>query len=192
MRTTIYYYTATGNSLALARTIAQALGDAEVLPIARFRKQAASPQSREVGIIFPIHAWGPPRTVTEFAKNLDLGGVRYTFAIASCGGTAAGTLPKLRRVLLKNGGELHAGFIAARPATWKSAENSRRSSRWSGASPEGPFPRSRSGFRRSLQQYEMKSALARSATPWWGPFLETSFTARPGRVRGHGFSVCRE
>jgi ferredoxin/flavodoxin len=111
MLTTIYCYTSTGNSLMIARTIAERLGDTEILPIARFRKERASPASGRVGIIFPIHAWGPPRTVSEFIENLDLGGVRYTFAIASCGGTAAGTLPLLRRAIRKHGGELHAGFI---------------------------------------------------------------------------------
>jgi len=111
MTTTIYCYTSTGNSLAIARAIAAQLGDTEVLPIARFRKERTSPGSARVGIIFPIHAWGPPRTVSEFVRNLDLEGVRYTFAIASCGGTAAGALPLLSKALRRNGGQLHAGFV---------------------------------------------------------------------------------
>jgi flavodoxin/ferredoxin len=115
MRTTIYYYTSTGNSLMLARTIGEQLGDTEILPIARFRKERTSPKAARVGIIFPIHAWGPPRTVKEFIENLDLASVHYTFAIASCGGTAAGTLPLMRKTIRKNGGELHAGFIVRSP-----------------------------------------------------------------------------
>jgi ferredoxin/flavodoxin len=111
MHTTLFFYTATGNSLVLARTVAAQLGDAEVVPIARFRTARTAPKSARVGILFPIHAWGPPRTVSEFVQNLDLADVRYTFAIASCGGTAGGALPNLRKALRKNGGELHAGFI---------------------------------------------------------------------------------
>jgi hypothetical protein len=49
--------------------------------------------------------------VSEFVQNLDLRGVCYSFAIASCGGTSAGTLPKLRQAIRKNGEELHAGFM---------------------------------------------------------------------------------
>jgi flavodoxin len=109
--TTIYYYSATGNSFDIARSVAQSIGDARVFPIARFRKEKATPDTVKVGIVFPIHAWGPPRTVSEFVQNLDLRGVRYCFAIASCGGNAAGTLPKLRQAIRKNGGELHAGFM---------------------------------------------------------------------------------
>jgi flavodoxin len=37
MKTTIYVFTATGNSLWAAQRIADKLGDAEVLPLARFR-----------------------------------------------------------------------------------------------------------------------------------------------------------
>ncbi len=111
MTTTIYFYSGTGNSLVIARTIAQALGDTQILPIARYRKEKALPGTARVGIIFPIHAWGPPRTVEEFIPNLDLSGVRYTFAVASCGGTAAGTLTKLRQSLRRRGGDLHAGFM---------------------------------------------------------------------------------
>ena len=115
MLTTIYYYSATGNSLALARAIAGQLEDSEIQPLSLSRRERTTPSSARVGIIFPIHAWGPPRTVSEFIENLDLSGARYVFAIASCGGTAAGTLPLLRKAIRKQGGDLHAGFIVRSP-----------------------------------------------------------------------------
>jgi ferredoxin len=111
--TTIYYYSATGNSLAVAKDLAEKIGDAQVLPLARYRQTPATPGTARVGIVFPIIAWGPPRTINEFVSNLKLDGVRYVFAVASCGGTAAGTMPRLRKVLRKKGGDLHAGFIAS-------------------------------------------------------------------------------
>jgi Pyruvate/2-oxoacid:ferredoxin oxidoreductase delta subunit len=111
VKTTIYYYTATGNSFAIARSLAEGLGDTEIVPLARFRSQRTSPRAERVGIIFPIHAWGPPRTVTEFVGNLDLCAARFVFAVASCGGTAAGALPRLAARIRKNGGRLRAGFI---------------------------------------------------------------------------------
>jgi ferredoxin len=110
--TTIYCYSATGNSLAVARDLAERIGDTQILPLAPYRQTPAKPGTARVGIVFPIIGWGPPRTVHEFVSNLNLEGVRYVFAVASCGGTAAGTMPRLRRVLKKKGGDLHAGFIA--------------------------------------------------------------------------------
>jgi ferredoxin/flavodoxin len=115
METTIFYYTATGNSLAIARSLAWELGNTALVPIARYRRTRAAPATPRVGIVFPIHAWGPPRTVEEFIENLDLQGVRYTFAIASCGGTAAGTLPRLQKTLRQKGGDLHAAFVVRSP-----------------------------------------------------------------------------
>ena len=110
--TTIYWYSATGNSLSLARAIAREIGGARIEPLARYRTEVARPQTPRVGIIFPIHAWGPPRTVDEFAARIDLGAAHYVFAVATCGGTAAGTLRNLRKTLRARGSDLHAGFIA--------------------------------------------------------------------------------
>ncbi len=111
METTIYYYTATGNSLNYARAIAREIGGAKVEPLALYRRTPARPGTRKVGIVFPIIAWGPPRTVNEFVSRLDLEGVRYLFAVTSCGGTPAGALPRLRKALRARGADLHAGFV---------------------------------------------------------------------------------
>jgi ferredoxin len=115
MDTTIYYYSATGNSLTYARAIAQGLGGAKLEPLARYRQTPARPGTHRVGFVFPIIAWGPPRTLSEFVSNIDLEGVGYAFAVASCGGTAAGTLPRLRKALRARGADLHAGFIVRSP-----------------------------------------------------------------------------
>ncbi|HTP59050.1 MAG TPA: EFR1 family ferrodoxin [Spirochaetia bacterium] len=115
METTIFYYTATGNSLTLARSLARELGNTALVPVARYRQTRAVPGTARVGIVFPIYAWGPPRTVEEFIAKLDLQGVRYVFAIATCGGTAAATLPRLKKALRRKGSDLHAGFIARAP-----------------------------------------------------------------------------
>jgi ferredoxin/flavodoxin len=115
MKTILYYYTATGNSLALARNIAQGIGDAQILPISAYRAAAFKPDAERIGILFPIYAWGLPRTVEEFVANVDPSGLRYLFAVASCGGTPAGALPGIRRTLRAKGGDLHAGFVVRSP-----------------------------------------------------------------------------
>lgn len=113
MRTLLYYYTATGNSLALARGIARGLGEAELRPIAEFRTGSFKPEAERVGIFFPIYAWGPPRTVEDFLRALDPSGLSYVFALASCGGTAANTLPGIKKAFRAKGGDLHAGFVVS-------------------------------------------------------------------------------
>ena len=110
MSTIIYYYSATGNSLAIARKIADGLADATVVPLAGPRKGGTMGEAERVGIVFPIFAWGPPRTVEEFVAHADLSAARYIFAVASCGGTVARTLPKLGQTLKARGLSLDAGF----------------------------------------------------------------------------------
>jgi ferredoxin len=112
MKTVLYSYSATGNSLTYARQIAQELGDTQVLPLAQFRK-GTKPESERVGILFPIYAWGPPRTVDEFLQNVDLSGAKYVFAVASCGGTSGNTLHRIRKALRRKGSDLQAGFVVA-------------------------------------------------------------------------------
>jgi ferredoxin len=120
METTIYYYSATGNSLAYARAIAREIGGARVEPLAQYRNTPARPGTPRVGIIFPIIAWGPPPTVEEFLSVIDLEGIRYFFAVTTCGGVPAGTLPRLGKSLRQRGGELHAGFVVRAPGYLKS------------------------------------------------------------------------
>jgi ferredoxin/flavodoxin len=122
MKTVLYYYSATGNSLVVARKIAEGIGDARILPISAHRAAPFKPEAERVGILFPIYAWGPPRTVEEFVANIDPAGLRYFFAIACCGGTAAGTLPGIQRVLRAKGGDLHAGFVVRSPSYFDVAE----------------------------------------------------------------------
>jgi Pyruvate/2-oxoacid:ferredoxin oxidoreductase delta subunit/flavodoxin len=115
METTIYYYSSTGNSLAFSREIARLIGGARIEPIARYRTDPARPRTARVGFVFPIHGWGPPSTVEEFISKVDLEGADYVFAVSTCGGTAANTLPMLRKTLRARGFDLNAGFIVRAP-----------------------------------------------------------------------------
>ena len=70
MKTIIYYFTGTGNSLAVAKMIAAVLGDCEIVPIASLQTTAGdiTPAADRVGIINPVYLPGLPVIVgTEFA-----------------------------------------------------------------------------------------------------------------------------
>jgi ferredoxin len=123
MKTTIFYYSATGNSLRIAREIAKGLGGAELLSLAKYRKDGYKPEADRIGLVFPIIAWGAPRSVDEFIAGLDASDLRYVFAVASCGGTAAGTLPRIRGALRRKGSDLSAGFIVRSPGYMDPDEN---------------------------------------------------------------------
>jgi ferredoxin len=110
MTNRIYYFTGSGNSLALARTIAERLGDTEVLPMAKHLGGVDGGDAERIGLVFPVYLWGLPRMAAGFVRRLRAGSEQYVFAVASCSGTPGRPLVRLRRLLRSNGSDLAAGF----------------------------------------------------------------------------------
>ena len=55
----VFYYTSTGNSLVLARRLADDLGDSVLVNMAKYQDQAYEAQGVDVAaFVFPVHAWG--------------------------------------------------------------------------------------------------------------------------------------
>jgi ferredoxin/flavodoxin len=111
MRTRIFYFTGSGNSLAIARALADGLGGAELVAMANVLDDSVTASEKRVGMVFPVYAWGPPRMVAEFAAKLRTPEDTYRFAVATCGGSSGTTLKRVQRLLRAKGGELHAGFV---------------------------------------------------------------------------------
>ena len=85
MKTEIYYFSATGNSLYVAKFLKQTL-DAEIFSIpAMLRKNIFSTDAERIGFIFPLHYLGLPLLVEEFVSKFKMPNAKYIFAIATCG-----------------------------------------------------------------------------------------------------------
>jgi ferredoxin len=109
MKTTIYYFSATGNSLKLARDLGRGLEDCDLVSIAK-AGEISCPVSERIGFVFPVFAWGLPRMVRDFVERLDLGKARYIFAVATCVAIPGKTLRELADLCRAKGVRLHAGF----------------------------------------------------------------------------------
>jgi len=122
MKTTIYYFTGTGNSLAAAKKIAAVLGDCEFVPIASLQTTTGNitPQTDRVGIINPVYFAGLPLMVAEFAGCLDLSQTKYMFSVVTFGGSgAAPALKQLDSILKKQRDHgLDAGFMVKMPGNY--------------------------------------------------------------------------
>ena len=121
MRTTIYYFTGTGNSLAAAKKIAGELGDCTLVPIASLKDTAGEivPPAGRVGIACPVYDAGLPVLVAEFAARLSLAGTRYVFGLVTLGGTGVSALHQMERILKKkNHRALDAGFAVKMPGNF--------------------------------------------------------------------------
>ncbi|MCK9632159.1 MAG: EFR1 family ferrodoxin [Methanoregula sp.] len=122
MKTIIYYFTGTGNSLAAAKKIAAVLGDCELVPVASLEKTRGdiTPQADRVGIVCPVYFSGLPLMVASFAERLDPAAVKYLFCIMTHGGGGeSAALRQLDSILRKRQGRgLDAGFGVAMPGNY--------------------------------------------------------------------------
>ncbi|OGR66863.1 MAG: hypothetical protein A2081_03055 [Elusimicrobia bacterium GWC2_61_19] len=114
MKTSIYYYTGTGNSLWAARRLGGELKDAR---LAGMRRAAPENDDAEaIGLVFPVHMWGLPRRVIDFVGHLPAG--RRYFALAVNAGQVAGTLTQLKKIMKARGLVLSAGFGIVMPSNY--------------------------------------------------------------------------
>ncbi len=122
MKTVIYYFTGTGNSLAAARKIAAALGETELVPIASLMDTPGDimPAAERVGILFPVYFAGLPAMVASFAARVRLQEAGYVFAVATFGGAgAASALRQLDATLRQQASRgLDAGFRVKMPGNY--------------------------------------------------------------------------
>ena len=120
MKTTIYYFSGTGNSLKIARLLAEKLKDTELIPIAKiWQEESILPQSNKIGFIFPLYFYGCPLIVLNFIKKLDLSNTDYIFAvITSHGGGSGATLSQINKILKKSSKALNAGFSIQMPGNY--------------------------------------------------------------------------
>ena len=110
MKHVIYYFSGTGNTLFVARDIAEELG-ASLIPIASLINDPVVDVDSEVtGIVYPVYYGELPVIVREFAgKMANLEG-KYIFAVCTFGGSAGDSLRSLRKIIRSRGGELPATY----------------------------------------------------------------------------------
>ncbi len=116
MKTRLFYFSGTGNSLKVARDLAEELGDAELVPIPRATQRGTAQAADRTGIVFPVYFGGLPLIVAEFLRALDARG--YVFAVATCGGMPGGALKQAAALLRAHGCSLAAGFAVGMPGNY--------------------------------------------------------------------------
>lgn len=113
----IYYFSGTGNSLAVARDIAEKIKGTLISIPSVIDKQSIKSEADSIGIVFPCYLaqlYGIPLIVEKFIKKLENIGTKYIFAVCTCGGmenvNALPTLENLAKLIKSRGGKLAAEF----------------------------------------------------------------------------------
>ncbi|NLI53265.1 MAG: 4Fe-4S binding protein [Clostridiales bacterium] len=122
MDTRIYYFSATGNCLSVAKRIAHGI-DADIVSIAKeMQNDRVRIEARRIGIVFPAYltsVMGLPLIVERFCRSIDYREDMRIFAVCTCGGypfaNAFVPLEKLKKLICKCGGQLDAAYSVRMP-----------------------------------------------------------------------------
>jgi len=117
----IFYYTGSGNSLWVARELANLLGDAQVVSVMTEMESLTTEggQHRQrTGIVFPVYVWGVPTPVLDFLTRLAVSETGYLFAIATNAGQVSNTLVQLKGECTHHGLKLASGFSIVMPSSY--------------------------------------------------------------------------
>lgn len=116
MTTTLYYFTGTGNSLMVARHLAEELGEARLVSIPKeIKNEKIVLEDECIGFIFPVYYYGIPLIIRDFLKKLEINKVKYIFCIATCGGATGITFGQVSKFLEEKGAVLASGFKMVLP-----------------------------------------------------------------------------
>ena len=108
----ILYFSGTGNSLYVARSLAQALGDS----LRHINNAPADlTQEKVVGLVYPVYTYDAPAVVKKFADTLVLNKEAYMFIIATCGSTPGNAILSVKQRVEKNGASVAYSRIVSMP-----------------------------------------------------------------------------
>ncbi len=118
----IYYFTGTGNSLTVARGIAERIKGTLISIPSVMNNQSIKTDADTIGIVFPSYMamlYGIPLIVERFLKKLEDIDSKYIFAVCTCGGyegvNALPTLKNVARLIKSLGSKLSAAYSMRLP-----------------------------------------------------------------------------
>ncbi len=117
MTTTIYYFTGTGNSLKIAKSLSEKLDGCELVPIAKvWKDDHLASLTEKVGFVFPLYYSGLPKIVYDFLNKIELSKSNYFFAVVTNAGDINSTpLLQIETILNAKSKALSAGFYILMP-----------------------------------------------------------------------------
>ena len=170
MDATIFYYTGTGNSLWVARTIAEKVGGAGLIPMSRHGEGKTTIDAKVAGVVFPVHIWGVPAPVVRFVEFLKSSHPVYFFGVAVHAGQVSNTLVQFKKILSRRGVPLSLGFEVRMPSNYIP---------WGGPGPQEKqrvlFAHARDKVSRISDMIRQRAVLPVERGPLWQRIILTAF-----------------
>jgi ferredoxin/flavodoxin len=118
MKSVIYYFSSTGNSMHVARELAKKTGNGNAIPITTFddnKNGVIEADADIVGIVFPVYLHDTPIIVKKFVSRLRVNDKSYLFAVVTHNGQFGNSLGAVEKIFRKNGSVLLSGFDILMP-----------------------------------------------------------------------------
>jgi flavodoxin len=100
MSSTIYYFSATGNSLEIACQISKELKDSTMKSMTtELPKKPVGGSNEIIGFVFPVYYLGMPVLVKKFVEKLEILPGTYCFAVTNFARISDNTLGMLEKII---------------------------------------------------------------------------------------------
>jgi ferredoxin/flavodoxin len=95
----VFYFSGTGNSLEVAKSLAKELDNCEIISMTK--PYNLTKEYDSIGFVYPVYFWGLPKRVIEFIENMSLDNNKnaYYYSIATYGGLAGNAIYQLYELL---------------------------------------------------------------------------------------------
>lgn len=128
-KTIIFYFTGTGNSLYVAKELAENFKHVHLaaIPKAIAVEKYNYEEYVRVGFVIPLYFMGMPKLVNEFVNKINIPKALYIFCVVTRAYTKGSVLSEIDKILLNQGKRLDYGKYISFPDSYI---------RWAGASDE--------------------------------------------------------
>ncbi|MCP3965025.1 MAG: hypothetical protein GY750_10505 [Lentisphaerae bacterium] len=119
MKRVIYYFSGTGNTLALAKQLSKKLNGCDLVAVNSIKEKTINPQADVIGLMFPVYAFNMPRIFQAFVKNkLQISDGAYVFAVSNFASMEFGALSKIKKLIRSKGHKLNMAAGIKMPSNY--------------------------------------------------------------------------
>ncbi|MBA7497980.1 hypothetical protein ES704_03164 [subsurface metagenome] len=118
MSTEIYYFSGTGNSLAVARDVAGKTNGKLISIPSVMDKESIKTDADVIGIVFPVYHGDIPFIIRRFVTKMNNLDKKYIFGVCTYGDSPGLSIKYLDKIIKSHGGKLAAGFAVNMPSNY--------------------------------------------------------------------------
>ena len=115
-KTSIYYYSGTGNSYLVAEYMQKAIENSKLHNLLTYSGETI--KSKVLVIIFPVHMYGIPPVVLDFIDQMNISKEILIYAVCTCGGIQGETMYHMDEAIKEKDCQLAGGYVVKMPRNY--------------------------------------------------------------------------